>query len=137
MVRMVVLKYQRQQENWEKVHVQHQAQGRLDLWQARFDDMVEFKKKYGHCHVPLKYAPNRALGRWARKQRFLYLQYQKWKEEIQTYHISRVKTCISKAQMDLLNEIGFLWNLQNHKWDVMFRELLSFKKTLWTLQYAF
>lgn len=128
MVRMVVLKYQHQKENWEKVHVRRQTKGRPDLWQARFDDLVEFKKKHGHCEVPYICRPNRALGLWAKKQRFLYQQHQKWQEEIQTYRVSRVKNCIRKVRMDLLNEIGFVWNHGQHKWDFMFQKLMRFKK---------
>jgi hypothetical protein len=33
-------------------------------WQARFEQMLEFKEKNGHCNVPRHYKENPALGKY-------------------------------------------------------------------------
>merc|ERR1719261_145549 len=37
-------------------------------WDEHFQNLAEFKKIYGHCHVPLNY--KKALGSWLCKQRY-------------------------------------------------------------------
>jgi len=39
------------------------------VWQQRYRELVEFKRKNGHCNVPRKYPPNKPLGLWVNKQR--------------------------------------------------------------------
>lgn len=42
-------------EFW-KVQAQHEkAEG---LWNEMFDELMEFKNKHGHCHVPKEYSEN-------------------------------------------------------------------------------
>mmetsp|Transcript_31618 Transcript_31618/g.47780 ORF Transcript_31618/g.47780 Transcript_31618/m.47780 type:complete len:347 (+) Transcript_31618:1880-2920(+) len=41
----------------------------LRVWYHRFQELVEFKRKYGHCNVRQKYKENPALGIWVNKQR--------------------------------------------------------------------
>jgi hypothetical protein len=33
-------------------------------WQTRFEQMLEFKEKNGHCNVPRHYKENPSLGTW-------------------------------------------------------------------------
>ena len=38
-------------------------------WQTQYDNLVQFKNRYGHCNVPQQYSRNPTLGRWVGKQR--------------------------------------------------------------------
>ena len=33
-------------------------------WNQRYEELVQFKKEFGHCDVPTKFKKNKALGRW-------------------------------------------------------------------------
>lgn len=35
-----------------------------DLWNMRYRELLQYKLKYGHCNVPQRYEPNKALGKW-------------------------------------------------------------------------
>jgi hypothetical protein len=39
-------------------------------WIRRYNELVEFQIKFGHCHVPYLYKPNPQLGGWVAKQRY-------------------------------------------------------------------
>jgi hypothetical protein len=39
-----------------------------DQWLERFQDLIEFKAKHGHCLVPHNYPPNQQLAQWTKRQ---------------------------------------------------------------------
>ncbi len=39
------------------------------VWEVRLRELRRYRKEQGHCQVPDRYPPNRALGRWARHLR--------------------------------------------------------------------
>ena len=39
-----------------------------ELWEARFQELVEYKQVHGSCNVPNRYKANPQLGRWVDKQ---------------------------------------------------------------------
>ena len=39
------------------------------LWQKRYNELLAYKRRYGNCHVPQVYLPNKALGKWVHRQR--------------------------------------------------------------------
>lgn len=92
----------------------------LDLWQQRFDELLKFKAKHGHCNVPQKYEQNRKLAIWVNTQRS---QYKKMCAGEQTHMtIERVKT---------LEDVGFEWSpdLYLHDlWQKRYDELVEYKK---------
>jgi len=45
------------------------ADGRCDLWQLRYDELVAYKEEHGDCLVPLRWKENEPLGRWVPRQR--------------------------------------------------------------------
>ena len=45
----------------------------------RFQQLCEFKAKFGHYLVPQQYAASRELGRWVRNQRSYYKLYREGK----------------------------------------------------------
>ncbi|MCU7667753.1 Helicase associated domain protein [Bacillus thuringiensis] len=81
-------------------------------WENMFQQLVEYRKKYGDCFVPSDYPENRSLGNWVFNIRSKY---------------SENKLSIEK--INKLNEIGFVWNVSKHVWNLKYNELLLFKKT--------
>ena len=72
-------------------------------WQVRYDELVEYRKKHGHCNVPTKNSSQKALGRWVSTQRsmrkkFLEGRIEKDIEE----HEKRIQK---------LDDINFCWSL--------------------------
>jgi hypothetical protein len=63
-----------------------------ELWNVRYEELVEFKRQKGHCNVPRKFQHNEQLGRWVSTQRQFYNQEK-----------------LSEARVTKLEEIGFEW----------------------------
>lgn len=64
----------------------------IELWNQRYMQLCDFKKKYGHCNVPQDYLNNRSLWMWGQTQRYLYR--------------SKSKR-LTKERISQLNDIGF------------------------------
>ncbi|CAB9518103.1 helicase [Seminavis robusta] len=64
-------------------------------WEERFQDLLEFKEKEGHCNVPQTYPE---LGTWVHSQR---RQYRKLKKGL--------KSTLNKDKIERLVKIGFQW----------------------------
>ena len=39
------------------------------MWEKRYNELKLFLRQHGHCHVPQRYAPNKALGKWVHKHK--------------------------------------------------------------------
>ena len=63
-----------------------------DCWEARFQQLVEYKRVYGNCNVPIKYNANQ-LGNWVQRQR-------------------HKKETMSEHRRNQLDSIGFVWRLR-------------------------
>jgi len=72
---------------------------RRPTWNARFEELVQFKARMGHCLVPKMYPLNAALGRWVGRQRSQY----KLRQEGQ-------KGGISDDRVSKLEQLGFVWH---------------------------
>jgi hypothetical protein len=77
-------------------------QKRKKFGDACFDQRVKELKAYrdtnGHCGVPARYEPNKALGWWVNKLRTQY----KWRAQGK-------KTSLSDARIWELENLGFVW----------------------------
>lgn len=83
-----------------------------EQWLLRFKDLVKYKEEFGTANVPKRYEVNNfQLGNWCVWMRKLNREGK-----------------LLKEQIDLLEGIGFSWNLRSHKWDEMFKMLTEFKK---------
>lgn len=60
--------------NWAK------HKGQLS-WDDKYEELVDFFKKNGHCNVPTKFRENSALGRWISTQR---AQMKEWRRGVKT-----------------------------------------------------
>jgi len=75
-------------------------------WKKTYQRLVAYKEKDGTTRVPQSYKEDPHLGRWVNKQR-LY--------------------CKQKNRVDLLNEIGFEWNVRDD-WMQLYQHLVEYKK---------
>ena len=55
-----------------QLNMTDQQDRNVNRWKERYQDLVKFKEKYGHCLVPLHWSPNPPLGHWVKRQRSQY-----------------------------------------------------------------
>mmetsp|Transcript_26026 Transcript_26026/g.39400 ORF Transcript_26026/g.39400 Transcript_26026/m.39400 type:complete len:272 (-) Transcript_26026:11-826(-) len=87
-------------------------------WSKNFKELLNYKKKYGDCLVPYKYAENPSLYMWVKRQRYQYSLF---------LHGSK-ESCMSPHRIKMLESIGFVWDVQIANWEKRFQELKEFKQ---------
>mmetsp|Transcript_32896 Transcript_32896/g.49648 ORF Transcript_32896/g.49648 Transcript_32896/m.49648 type:complete len:530 (-) Transcript_32896:332-1921(-) len=92
-----------------------------EKWQERFDELISFQRKEGHCLVPHTFPENPALARWVKRQRYQYGLYQQNKPSSMT-----------EDRIVILENIGFIWDSHEAAWQERLKELLEFKKVYGT-----
>ena len=80
-------------------------------WDALFAQLVEFKKRFGHCEVPSGWPENPRLVTWVYNQRR-----RRYRDN-----------ATGKERNRRLDEIGFRWRVPPD-WEEWFSELVGFKK---------
>ncbi len=88
-----------------------------DHWTERFDELVDFKKRFGHCVVPNNWIENIKLSQWVKRQRHQY----KIKKEGKN-------ASLSEERIATLEAIGFTWSVQEDTWEERFSELVDYKE---------
>jgi len=90
--------------NWKHKH----KQTLQDRWMETYQRLKAYKKKHKTTRVPVKYKVDPKLGLWVRTQR---------------------NDCKGKERVDLLNDIGFEWQiLETNDWGAMYQRLLTYKE---------
>lgn len=69
-------------------------------WDEKYEELKEYKARFGNCHVPTKYKENTALGRWVSTQRAEYKKYTDGDGS---------KTAMNPEKIRKLEAIGFAW----------------------------
>jgi hypothetical protein len=64
-------------------------------WNRQYEQLVEFKRKKGHCLVPRKYEQDKSIGPWVMTQR--------------TRHANNT---MLPARKELLDELDFAWRVE-------------------------
>ena len=67
-------------------------------WIIRYNELLEFRRKFGHCRVPHGYSSNRKLSWWVMNQRAQYSARHQGK-----------KSWLTNERIQLLNDSGFIW----------------------------
>jgi hypothetical protein len=98
-----------------------------DGWQIRFEELKEYKTKFGNCDVPQKYSPNQRLGSWVNKQRNEYNNREAGK-----------KSQMTNYRIDQLNGIDFRWAEPKGQklWEKRYNELKEYKEKVRELLYV-
>ncbi|CAJ1900509.1 unnamed protein product [Cylindrotheca closterium] len=71
------------------------------LWEKRYQELVEYKKRFGDTKVPKEWAENKQLAGWVRKQREQYRR-----------EAAGEQTALTDERKEKLFEIGFVWSLR-------------------------
>jgi hypothetical protein len=85
-------------------------------WDGRFQQLLEFKKEHGHCTVPTNDKTFMKLSGWVQHQRA-----EKKKKE------KGFKSRLTDEREQRLDEIGFVWSIQDRVWNQRLNELREFK----------
>lgn len=86
-----------------------------EIWKERYLELKEFKNQNGHANVPRRYEPNPTLANWCQMQRANYKA-----------RIEKGSTAISDEKIKLLEELGFIWNLEEFAWNNNYNELSNY-----------
>ncbi|MDA9871667.1 helicase associated domain-containing protein [Gammaproteobacteria bacterium] len=87
-------------------------------WEQSFQALCEYKTKNGHCMVPAKYKTPKGtpLGSWVSNTRAI-------KDEVSTRNV-----VLTKERIKRLDDIGFVWEPHEFKWEQGFKALEEFYK---------
>jgi hypothetical protein len=97
---------------WKVRNIRQIGEGGINTgWNARFQQLEEYKNANGDCKVPISYSENIELGRWVNMQRY-----------------KKKNDFLSEEQQRKLNAIGFRWSVNCRVgWNELFRQLLKYK----------
>jgi len=87
-----------------------------DQWTERFEDLIEFHEKHGHCLVPHSYPPNQQLAQWIKRQRYQY------KLKSLGQH-----STLTDARQQELEAMRFVWDSHNAAWYERLEALKKFR----------
>jgi len=94
--------------------------GLASIWSVGFQEMCEFKAKYGHCLVPQRYAANPELGSWVKVQRANY-----------RLHHEGKSSSMTEERIQDLESVGFEWGKSKIDftsiWSERFQQMCEFK----------
>lgn len=82
-----------------------------DNWERMFQTLVQYRQEHGDCNVPKDWPHDRQLARWVIKQRS-----------------HRKQNDFSAERIRQLEEIGFMWETRDTKWNEMFTALVQYKE---------
>ncbi len=92
---------------------QHRERG---SWEDRYQDLLTFKAKYGHCNVPFAYKETPKLGAFVNSMR-----------------TKKANGDLNQQRIELLDGIGFQWAVKEfgnaEAWESRYAELTEFKAT--------
>lgn len=80
-------------------------------WNIMYEELIEFRKKYGHVRVSQNDLTYKRLGVWLNIQRVTY---------------SRGKMLAKR--IELLEEVGIIWNTKIADWESRFQQAVEFKR---------
>lgn len=80
-------------------------------WKEGFELLLEYKKKYGHCHVKQQSVKHKKLSSWCNIQKM--------------YNHNGL---LDKSKVEQLNSVGFSWfESKNDLWERRYNQLVKFK----------
>jgi hypothetical protein len=85
------------------------------LWNTKYEQLVEFKRKNGHCRVPRRYQEDVTLGNWVNTQRK-----------------SHSENKLRLDRKELLEKLGFIWKVRgpstDKTWHQQYEKLVKLKR---------
>lgn len=86
-------------------------------WLVMYEELKDYRKQNNSCIVPRGYAKNPKLASWVSEQRKQH-----------KLKLTDKPSCLTDFRIGKLNEIGFVWNAQDHAWDIQMKNLRSYKE---------
>ncbi|NGZ06842.1 MAG: hypothetical protein G8237_10850 [Magnetococcales bacterium] len=80
-----------------------------DVWDQRFGALLAYQATHGDTAVPLQWPDNPELAEWAARQR-----------------LAKMRGTLDAEQQARLEKIDFVWNLEQHAWEMAFYRLQRF-----------
>jgi Helicase associated domain len=80
-------------------------------WDTKFTELRRYHERFGNCNVSEEWAENPQLGKWVGAQR-----------------VGKKMGTLSEERQLRLNEIGFIWDAHESRWDTKFTELRRCKE---------
>jgi Helicase associated domain. len=74
------------------------------VWRERYEQLLRYKEKHGHCRVPSYCKENPQLATWVKCQRRQYKLF--WEGK---------RSSMSAERTQLLEDIGFVWEVRSDK----------------------
>ncbi len=81
-----------------------------EAWDEMFLALSDYKRRQGHCNVPLLYDENAKLGHWIMHQR-----------------VARREERLSADRIKRLDDLGFSWDPSAEAWSRLFAALVKYK----------
>lgn len=72
-----------------------------EIWNRRFQEVVEYKKRFGDCNIPKEWPENKSLGAWVATQRKMYKSL-----------LAGDRSSLTPERRLALESIGFQWILR-------------------------
>ena len=80
-------------------------------WDFRFGELRAFHRTKGHCLVKQSFPANPSLGAWVTDQR-----------------VRRNKGVLSRERINRLDQLDFVWDVDEYFWTMMFTALVAYDK---------
>lgn len=87
----------------------------IEQWNLRFQELVGFQKKHGHCLVPMYDHTSPKLSNWVKRQRNQH------RLKIEGKH-----STLCDNRQKALEDLGFVWDSHAACWDERYKELRQF-----------
>lgn len=87
-------------------------------WHDKFQELLAFRKENGHCQVPHTWPPNPQLARWVKRQRYQF-----------KLRCEGKLSTMTEDRVQLLNEVGFVWDSHAAAWQEKYEELKDYVRT--------
>ena len=87
-------------------------------FQKRYEALLRFKARHGHCLVPHEYDEDPALARWVKRQRYQYKMKAAGKSE----------STMTEERISMLEAVGFVWDSHELAWEGHMEELRLYKQ---------
>jgi len=99
-------------------YIKHKAVPMREKWMARFLELAEFKKKYGHTKVPHNFPDSPKLAEW-----------QKFQRQQRKLFVKGKHSQLTPERVIMLEKIGFVWEARIDAWESHHENLRRFKET--------
>jgi hypothetical protein len=86
-------------------------------WNNRFQELLAFKRKYGHMYVPNSFVENPQLSQWVKRQRYQH------KLKVAGKH-----STLNNERQQLLDKLGFIWDSHASFWHERLQDLKEYRK---------